>query len=828
MSSESVCPCEEFEHPAHVSNFPGLRHVNYRVADFLSFRRALLMPLANEQALKEWKPGRHGDLLIQVLEWWAYIADVLTFYTERSLNESLLNTAELDESVRRIVRILGYRPRPGIAASTYVAALLNSPKPATLPPGFAVDSKPAPGKQPQTYETDSATVIALPDAVAAAVPGQLAGTDGRLCLEGTVNDIQPGELLILMPAGGPVSKGMPITVKETHQGRDPAGKLYTEIVLKEPPSLPNGPAIGYRLLRSRRSVGLWKYPTDAGKVVTAEWQIQIVGTTANLQGVVLHMEGVERGVQGGQPMVIHAPGEPTVQSRLFTVTDCSEQVWYANSKPATPEIPPNSDPNSIPIPILHSLLKFEASSFEFELNIWNSIKNKVRVLIDWQPAGTLRDAPISSYNGGSKQLLAAAGQRFRVGPNQTVFIEDADGNGVMATANVSETAPERMEIVSFATTPPELKTPLKVLQNVFKITHGKTVKSEILGSGNATVAGQEFVLKKSPLTYLPWSDSYKSMLKVYVNGIQWTEVQSFYGQPPDAQVFVTREDDQNKTHVVFGDGVNGVRLPTGRDNIVASYRFGSGAEAPGAGSLTVIAKAYPGLRALRHPVDAGGGADPDPRDQIRRYAPKSVLTFGRAISGDDYETIAAQAPGVSRAQAVYGWNPNEQRATVTIYVGDDAAAVESARNSLRIAADPNRPVSVLAAKPVNVGLGISVRILPDRNPEDVLGKVRESISDPERGLMGMKRVRIGQRFYLSQISHACLNVPGVQSVAGSFALIIKPLPPFLFALPPVPFLIVAIAIGCIQLCSSIMPSPGEFVHLPAEWVFIFPEVLTSV
>jgi hypothetical protein len=30
---------------------------------------------------------------------------------------------------------------------------------------------------------------------------------------------------------------------------------------------------------------------------------------------------------------------------------------------------------------------------------------------------------------------------------------------------------------------------------------------------------------------------------------------------------------------------------------------------------------------------------------VRTYAPRAVLTFGRAVSADDYEAIAAQAPG---------------------------------------------------------------------------------------------------------------------------------------------------------------------------------------
>ena len=116
---------------------------------------------------------------------------------------------------------------------------------------------------------------------------------------------------------------------------------------------------------------------------------------------------------------------------------------------------------------------------------------------------------------------------------------------------------------------------------------------------------------------------------------------------------MTREDNSGKTHVRFGDGVNGARLPTGVNNVVATYRVGGGAASPPAGKLTVIAKSYPGLRAVLNPVAVTGGADPDPPDQIRHYAPRSVLAFGRAVSVFDYEALAAQAPGVTRARAVW-------------------------------------------------------------------------------------------------------------------------------------------------------------------------------
>ena len=85
--------------------------------DFAPFRHALLRHLAGETELDIWQPTAGSDLGLQVLDWWAYIADILTFYNERIANEDYLGTASLDTSVRRLVGLLGYRPRPGIGAT---------------------------------------------------------------------------------------------------------------------------------------------------------------------------------------------------------------------------------------------------------------------------------------------------------------------------------------------------------------------------------------------------------------------------------------------------------------------------------------------------------------------------------------------------------------------------------------------------------------------------------------------------------------------------------------------------------------------------------------
>ena len=291
--------------------------------------------------------------------------------------------------------------------------------------------------------------------------------------------------------------------------------------------------------------------------------------------------------------------------------------------------------------------------------------------------------------------------------------------------------------------------------------------NEVVGSGDAAAAGQSFPLAKSPVTYLEKGASYASTIAMRVDGQPWKEVASFYGQPGDARIFVTSEDEKGKTHVSFGDGVNGARLPTGTNNIVATYRTGAGAASPASGKLTVIAQSFPGLKSVLNPIAASGGADPDPPDQIRQYAPRSVLTFGRAVSVFDYEAIAAQAPGVTRVRATWSWDDVRQRTAVTIYVGDDAGAVASARSVVLAAGDPNRPVTVCVATPIPVLLLLAILATPGMDADAISAGVKSALTDPETGLFAPTRLRIGQPLFDSQIEAACLSVEGTVAIIAS-------------------------------------------------------------
>jgi predicted phage baseplate assembly protein len=226
-------------------------------------------------------------------------------------------------------------------------------------------------------------------------------------------------------------------------------------------------------------------------------------------------------------------------------------------------------------------------------------------------------------------------------------------------------------------------------------------------------------------------------------------------------VFSTYEDTAGKTHVVTGDGIAGARLTTGA-SVTANYRIGSGATVPPGGTLTQILKPVPNLAQVRNPVSPFGGADPDPASALRQYAPRSVLTFGRAVSGDDYAAAAALTPGVTRASAVWAWDADEQRSLVHVYVGDDDGAVTAARTALAEQADPNRPIVVIPATRRRVSLKLTLLVDPAYVLDDVVTAARAALVT---GLFAPGVLHIGQTLFRSQIEAVC-QVPGVLAVHG--------------------------------------------------------------
>jgi hypothetical protein len=73
-----------------VFNRPGLQAIAFRAGTYSSFRLSMLQRIAGMPALSALQTRSDDDYAITLLDMWATIADILTFYQERVANEGYL------------------------------------------------------------------------------------------------------------------------------------------------------------------------------------------------------------------------------------------------------------------------------------------------------------------------------------------------------------------------------------------------------------------------------------------------------------------------------------------------------------------------------------------------------------------------------------------------------------------------------------------------------------------------------------------------------------------------------------------------------------------
>lgn len=226
---------------------------------------------------------------------------------------------------------------------------------------------------------------------------------------------------------------------------------------------------------------------------------------------------------------------------------------------------------------------------------------------------------------------------------------------------------------------------LVIHANVVAASHGESVQ-ELLGDGDATQPFQRFTLKRPPTTHLSAATPSGTLntLEIRVGGLLWTERPSLYGAGPHEHVFTTRIDDDARMQVLFGDGRQGARLPSGSMNVQARYRSGIGADGEVAAHTLTMLRAVPlGLRGVHNPLAASGAQDPESLADARRNAPLTLLAFDRVVSLSDFEDFARAFPGIGKARADLAWVGGASRVLVSVMGATGGAPGQQVLDNLR-------------------------------------------------------------------------------------------------------------------------------------------------
>src|SRR5947209_2210656 len=224
------CGCCEGEPPlTPIDNRPGLTALSYRIGTYGSFLQRLLDEIRSASLTDDQgKPIRPlaalttrslDDPAIALLDAWATVADVLTFYQERIANEGYLRTAIEMRSIFELARLVGYQPRPGVASSVYLAYTIdpNTPQEIVVPRGARAQTVPGQDELPQSFETSQdlkarATWNRL--GLRQTEPQQSTDIDRNsvLYLSGTQTRLKPGDPLLIELSSNPPTPPRPYRV----------------------------------------------------------------------------------------------------------------------------------------------------------------------------------------------------------------------------------------------------------------------------------------------------------------------------------------------------------------------------------------------------------------------------------------------------------------------------------------------------------------------------------------------------------------------------------------------------------------------------------------
>jgi len=302
--------------------------------------------------------------------------------------------------------------------------------------------------------------------------------------------------------------------------------------------------------------------------------------------------------------------------------------------------------------------------------------------------------------------------------------------------------------------------------NAVESTHGETAQ-EILGSGDGTSGALQFTLKQSPLTYVTAAtgNGTQSTLQVWVNNLQWHEVDNLLAAGPSDRVFTTRVSPQGSRIVQFGDGTNGTRTPTGQMNIRSRYRKGIGS----AGMVSANQLSQPldrpqGVKSVTNPSPASGAADPATAADARQSAPLPTLTIDRIVSLEDYQNFALNFAGIAKALATWSWFGTRRGIFLTVagangsVLQDDDPVILKLIAAIQAGGNPFIPLQVASYAPILFQIGAAVRVdTVNYDSDQVLAEVWASL----QAAFAFSQQQLAQSIVASRIVEIIQNIPGV-------------------------------------------------------------------
>jgi hypothetical protein len=789
--------------PVGVENRSGLSAITYRIGDYARFRASLQVALASSAfaPLGRLRTGDRDDFTIGLIDAFACTADVLTFYQERIANESYLGTAVERVSLQEMGKLVGYRLRPGVAAETLLAFALETP-PApppgtsrepgafvtgvpnklTIEPGLKVQSLPGPDEKPQIFESVERLADARPG-WNAILPWmhevrRPARGDTEAWLAGVRDNLKVGDALVFIRGdfvANPHGDHWDVRIIDG-VAFDPAADR-TRVSWRRGLGGPFGqPTQDVEIHVLRKRAAMFGHNAPHWTAMSLAFRADLVGEAAT------HI--------GDWPDLVATTTETSNQIDLDTVYPELRTGGYVVLAKGAFNYEAEPPPRGTHFELYRIDSVAEISRAQFGLsgkvtrlqlkgqNLATIFGNAVRETSVFLQSDRLRLAryPVNAALSGDKLQMQVGADGLLPGRRLIVRgVRARDGATVAyaatlvraTAANSGDASHSVLEI-----TPPlpdALRRDSVVIHaNAALASHGETV-SQILGAGDAASMFQRFELQHRPLTWRAWANEIgaASELTVRVGDVAWRHRPTLYGTTSIEHSHVLTTDEHGRDFVVFGDGINGARLPTGVNNVRAVYRKGLGRDGNvAADKLTQLLMRPLGLKSVSNPMAAEGGADPEPVEAARSRIPMTTRTLGRVVSLLDYEDFARAFSGIAKAKATVLHLASGPAIMITV-AGPDGARLGPSNpvwinllGALKTSGDPHVNVRLIAHREATFRLGLRIRHDPAHEVRVVLAAVEKSL----RQRYAFDRRELGEPVQQSQVIAAVQAVPGVVAV----------------------------------------------------------------
>ncbi len=797
--------------PRTIDNRPSLSRIAFRIGTYSDFRQALFSALDRTQLLVPWTHRQADDPGIALLEGAAILGDILTFYQELYANEAWLGTATWPESVTALVRLLGYRPAPGIGGESAAAFEFNGATAVTVPAGFGFNAQIAGQTTPVDFET-SENLSALPQLSRFSLyapwntPAIVAGTSVLSVATSTLANAR-----VTIKAKDRLALVDPATVADPSSVNWQVGIVGSVAVVLDqtvitltgswqgsPPS--GGNLMAYKLGRGFHAFG---YNAPANQITISNNQASSAAVDTSIAVETL-LEGfpLERAVNDlstGATMLVdleisrfrrverfalNSSLSSGIVEPFLDVYEFLLATTIASASLGSDSVGPMAGSVTT---VAFANTGYTGTADRRTAQCMEVVGSGFTVTAQraLAPGGSGVGQLLYYGDGGSyRQLNGRTLQFVTLNPDDSVAILEqttaaidpsyVSGDLSVGFRNVYLSPALRQ----FGWSDFPLAAPaVTVFGNVAAVTQGKTQAQVVLGSGDARQINQTFMIPKSPLTWLTdeaLAPPRTPEIQVLVNNIQWNEVDSLFAAGPADTSFIVRLDNNGNSWIQFGDGVNGSRLPSGVGNVLLTYRTGAGASGDRIpGTTPVQAGQAQNLTAIRLYQTVTGGAAPEASDSARQTAPGRVQSLNRLVSLSDFEYQALALPGVEKAQATWDLAGGVPLLVLTVLLANPSdaatASVQTAMTLANVTYGPQRfQVQVVAASLLYVYLNLTFGLVAGYQSPNVIAAIEAALgvippggTAPSGGLFSQDQRQLGEPEYASSIEGVVQNVDGV-------------------------------------------------------------------